>query len=259
MNNGKSEQDLLQRWHMAELLARRAGDNVETWFRTGFEVNYKADGSPVTEADRHTEKLLRGLLDEWYPNDGIVGEEFDDREGTTGYTWYLDPIDGTKSFVARVPLFTVLIGLVNDTGKPVAGVIRNPMTRETVSAAVGRGAWYNGKRTFLREARPLEESTVLMCDPTHMRARQPTLSEHLFTKSGMIRTWADAYAYLMLASGRADLALDPVMWPWDIAPLGPIITEAGGEFCAIDGSSSWLSDNCIAGRAELVKAVQEAV
>lgn len=259
MDSKNFDQDLLQRWRVAELLARRAGENVEKWFRTGFEVDYKADGSPVTEADRHTEQLIRSLLDEWYPNDSIVGEEFGNREGTTGYTWYLDPIDGTKSFVAGVPLFTVLIGITNDTGEPVAGVILNPMTHETVSAAVGRGAWYNGKRTFLREARPIEESTVLMCDPTHMRACQPALAEHLFTKSGMIRTWADAYAYLMLASGRADLAVDPVMWPWDIAPLGPIITEAGGKFCTIDDGSSRLSDNCMAGRAGLVKAVQEAV
>ena len=250
---------MLERWRTAELLSMKASENIEQWFRTGFKVDYKADETPVTEADRHTEELLRSQIAEWYPDDAIVGEEFGNSDGNSGYTWYLDPIDGTKSFVAGVPLFTVLIGLTGPIGTPVAGVIRNPMTRETVSAAVGHGAWYNGKRTYIRPARPLGEATVLMCDPVGLKALRPALADHLFSNAEMIRTWADAHAYLMVASGRADLALDPMMWPWDVASLGPIITEAGGEFGEIDGGDSWLSDNCIAGRSELLASVRAAV
>lgn len=258
-----------ERFRAAELLARIAGQNVSAWHRRSFTVDYKEDATPVTDADRDTEKLMRELLSQWYPDDGIVGEEFGNTDGSTGFTWYLDPIDGTKSFVAGVPLFTVLVGVSDQqaergraheqTGSPVIGVIRNPMTEETVSALTGHGAFYNGRPTEMRRAPALDSATVLMCDPADLYARRPDYARRIFESAGMVRTWADAYAYLLLASGRADLALDPIMSPWDIAPLGPIITEAGGLFERIDGGEDWLADNCIAARAELCSEIRALV
>lgn len=258
-----------ERYRAAELLARIAGNNVASWHKRSFSVDYKEDATPVTDADRDTETLMRELLGMWYPDDGIVGEEYGVQDGSSGFTWYLDPIDGTKSFVAGVPLFTVLVGVSDreaergrgeeNTGAPVIGVIRNPITDETVSALVGDGARYNGRVTRMRPAVKLRDATVLMCDPADLYARKRNYAETVFTSAGMVRTWADAYAYLLLASGRADLALDPVMSPWDIAPIGPIITEAGGVFERLDGGEEWLADNCIAARRELLDEVRGLV
>ncbi|MFP4508956.1 MAG: inositol monophosphatase family protein [Spirochaetaceae bacterium] len=255
-----------ERYRAAELLARIAGDNVAKWYTRSFSVDYKADATPVTDADRDTETLMRELLELWYPDDGIVGEEHGTRDGSSGFTWYLDPIDGTKSFVAGVPLFTVLVGVSDheaergrgeeSTGAPVIGVIRNPITDETVSALVGYGARYNGRITYMRPAVKLRNATVLMCDPADLYTRRRSYAETFFSSAGMVRTWADAYAYLLLASGRADLAVDPVMSPWDIAPIGPIITEAGGVFERFDGGEDWLADSCIASRRELLDEVR---
>ncbi len=260
------QQERRDRYRSAELLARTAGNNVASWHRRSFSVEYKADASPVTDADRDTEKLMRSILADWYPEDGIYGEEFGIQEGRSGFTWYLDPIDGTKSFVAGVPLFTVLVAVADtkadrgigtsQSGAPVIGVIHNPITGETVSALVGNGALFNGRPTRMRSAPRLNDALALICDPVDTVARRPEYADALFASAGMIRTWADAYAYLLLATGRADIALDPVMSPWDIAPIGPIITEAGGAFEAIDGGEEWLGETCIAARQELLDEVR---
>lgn len=265
----KREHERRERYRSAELLARTAGNNVASWHRRSFSVEYKADASPVTDADRDTEKLMRSILADWYPEDGIYGEEFGVQEGRSGFTWYLDPIDGTKSFVAGVPLFTVLVGVADieaergrgssTNGSPVIGVIHNPITGETVSALVGNGALFNGRPTGMRPAPRLKDALALICDPVDTVARRPAYAEALFASAGMMRTWADAYAYLLLATGRADIALDPIMSPWDIAPMGPIITEAGGSFEALDGGEEWLGETCIAARPELLEELRAAV
>ena len=221
-------------------------------------VEYKADASPVTEADRTCELLIRDLIEKKYPGHGIIGEEFSavaSKEGAP--TWIIDPIDGTKAFVAGVPLYTVLVAVVMDK-TPVVGVIYNPVTDETVSALSGGGCFYNGEGISLDQPSAETDhggpkgsadssSTVVCCsDYADLYRRRPNLLSTIANEGYSGRTWADAYGYLLLVTRRVAAVIDPIMSSWDIAPLYPIIEEAGGTITSLEGKREPLGTSAVA-------------
>jgi histidinol phosphatase-like enzyme (inositol monophosphatase family) len=228
--------DYTSRLELAVQAAREAGDITLGYFRReDLQVDRKGDDSPVTVADRQAEEHLRRRIAEAFPDDGILGEELPEKPGTSGYQWILDPIDGTKSFIHGVPLYGTLIG-VEHQGQSVLGVIRIPGTDECVYAATGQGAWYVAGQTAPRPARVSQcprlaeglflTSEVLSFDETGRRY----VYDRLQAAARLTRTWGDCYGYLMVATGRAELMLDPVMCVWDAAALLPVMEEAGGTF-----------------------------
>ena len=228
-------------------LARKAGEITLTYFRGDFEVERKADDSPVTRADRECEAFIRERLTADHPGDGVLGEEYGLNPGNGGRTWVVDPIDGTKSFVAGVPLYAVLIALVDgsyeggeiETSRVLAGVIHIPALNETISAARGTGAIWDSqgrsRRARVSEQAQLAESRVATSDFADLHRREPRLAGLINEGAGMCRTWGDAYGYLLVATGRLDAMVDPIVSPWDIAPLPVILEEAGGCYTTVDG------------------------
>jgi histidinol-phosphatase len=218
-------------------LAISAGDVTLKYFRTGgLKVEAKADDSPVTIADRSAEQWARAAIAEAFPDDAVVGEEFSDSEGTSRYRWIIDPIDGTKSFVCGVPLYSTLLALECD-GQPLGGVIQIPALGETVAAVVGRGAWYRPGRDAAWEAARVSdkqtlEKSVLLTSQADLFARRGAGDAYadLERLCWVSRTWGDGYGYLLVATGRAELMVDAICNPWDVAAMLPIMKEAGGRF-----------------------------
>lgn len=225
------------RLEAAVSMARRAGELTLTLFqKESLAIDRKDDNTPVTEADRQAERLVRREVCERFPADGILGEEYGEQIGTSGFRWIVDPIDGTKSFICGVPLYGTLIG-VEHNGASVIGVIHIPGLDETVYAARGGGAWYTRGSSAPQPARVslrdrLEESTFLTSQVDLFAARGAQQAYlDLQRTASITRTWGDCYGYLLVATGRADVMVDPEMSVWDAAALQPILEEAGGVFC----------------------------
>jgi histidinol-phosphatase len=229
----------------AEDLAREAGQVTLRHFGTNLSADSKGDGTPVTVADRETESYMRGRIRALFPGHGILGEEEGEEPGTLPIRWILDPIDGTRSFMQGVPLYTVLIG-VEVAGEPRVGVIHCPPLDETVSAAWDLGCrWRRGQpRPVDRAARvsrvdDLSGAVVLMTDPEAVL--ESPVGEGWRTLAGkarFARGWGDAYGHLLVATGRAEAMVDPELSPWDAAPLLPVMREAGGRFTDLEGRST---------------------
>ena len=234
-------------------LARDAGDVTLRYFRGELEVETKVDETPVTRADRESELLIRERLAVDHPGDGVLGEEYGTSEGDGRRTWIIDPIDGTKSFVAGVPLYAVLVALVEgrydgeriDTARVLLGVIHIPPLAETVSAARGFGTVWESRPAGriqptcnpakVSRHSDLQGARVCTSDFAELHRLEPAVSRCLDERSALSRTWGDAYGYLLVATGRMDVMIDPIVSPWDIAPLPVIIEEAGGRFSTLDG------------------------
>jgi histidinol-phosphatase len=225
-----------QRFELARTAALEAAALTLTYFRSDrISVERKADQSPVTIADRQAEQLLRDRIAAAFPEDAVVGEEFGHREGDSGFRWILDPIDGTKSFVCGVPLYGTLVAVEYEQ-RSVVGVICIPALRECVYAAERRGAWYvhgdqapQAARVSSRERLADGLFVTSQIDLYDQRDAWPVFRE-LQRRADMTRTWGDCYGYLLVATGRAELMVDPVMRVWDAAALQPILEEAGGTF-----------------------------
>jgi len=231
-----SEADIADRLGLAREAAREAGEITLRHFRRDdLEIERKRDDSPVTVADRRAEEHLRRRIAEAFPDDAILGEELPDREGTSGFRWILDPIDGTKSFIHGVPLYGTLVG-VEHQGESVVGVNRIPALDECVYAGRGQGAWYVSGDQAPVPARVspcprLAEGLFLTSEVVSFdHCGRRAVYDRLQAVARLTRTWGDCYGYLMLATGRAELMVDPVMEVWDAAALLPILEEAGGTF-----------------------------
>jgi len=251
------EQDLPELLEIARRAAVLAGEVIMPVFREGFAVETKADRTPVTVADRRAEEVLREFLLKECPGHGVLGEEFGETLGEGRYRWILDPIDGTKSFVHHVPLFGTLVALERE-GEPVIGVIACHAAGETASAAKGQGAFLNGERIHVSKTERLADATILMTSFQRMPRHHPRAFERLTEQGDLLRTWGDCYGYLMVAAGRADVMLDPVMSLWDVAALKPVITEAGGRLTTWSGGEA-LGDSAVATNGALHEAVLEAI
>ena len=236
-------------------IATQAGRSTLAHFRTDdLLIEAKADASPVTVADRNAEQWVRERIAHLFPGDAVLGEEFEDTGGTSGYRWVVDPIDGTKSFIAGVPLYSTLLALEYDDDA-LGGVIAIPALGECVAAATGHGAWHRcavgmrGAETVRAESgwRPAHVSSrssldrsVFVTSQVDSFARRDAQAayQRLESASWITRTWGDGYGYLLVATGRADVMVDPVVNPWDVAAIRPVIEEAGGRFSDWQGKST---------------------
>jgi histidinol-phosphatase len=208
-----------------------AGRLTLGYFRTGLRPELKRDGSPVTAADRQAEQLVRRRIEQQYPSHAIVGEELG-TQGTadTTHRWFIDPIDGTRSFVCGVPLYAVLLGLEIE-GTAQVGVAYFPALDEMLCAATGEGCYWNNRRAEVSTVSNLKQAVVAFADPaSFVRYGRGAVWERIQEATYYRAGWSDAFGYLLVATGRVELMLDPVMSPWDSAPFLPILQEAGGYF-----------------------------
>ena len=238
-------------------LAWAAGRATLAHFQTGVVAETKEDLTPVTIADREAETRCRRMIEDRYPADGILGEEFGVARADARRRWILDPIDGTKSFVRGVPLYGVLIGLEEEGAPPVGGA-HFPALGETVWAARGLGCWWNGRRAAVSQVATLDGALILATDAEHVG--QPPRTEAwdtLRARSAFNRTWGDCYGYALVATGRAEAMLDAAASVWDAAAIQPIIEEAGGVFTDWTGAATHTGGSMIATNAALAGAIRE--
>jgi histidinol-phosphatase len=234
----------------------RAGLATLAHFQTGITARTKPDASPVTEADQAAERLARQLITKRYPNDGILGEEYGVERSGADRRWILDPIDGTRSFIRGVPLYGVLLALEVE-GDAILGVMHFPALKETVYAARGEGCWWNSRRALVSETTHLGDALLLTTDAEQVEAHGLGAGwQRLRARAAACRTWGDCYGYALVATGRAEAMLDPVLAPWDAAALGPIIEEAGGVLTRADGSTGYPLDSALATNTALAREIR---
>jgi histidinol-phosphatase len=224
--------DLREHLDFAALTAYEAGRLTLGYFRTGeMRTELKPDDTPVTAADREAEQLIRARIGAKYPRHTVVGEEYGTDEGTeTSHRWIVDPIDGTKAFVRGIPLYGVLVGLEIE-GSCEVGAAYFPALDEMVHAATGEGCFCNGRRTKVSGTATLEQGILSFTDAASFEEHgREEAFRRLRRAAGGSRGWSDAYGHTLVATGRAELMLDPVINPWDCAPFPPILREAGGYF-----------------------------
>jgi histidinol-phosphatase len=247
-----SNSEAADRLQLALLIGREAGQFTLQYFqRDNFDVERKSDRSPVTVADRGAEQLLRDRILAAYPTDGIIGEEWGAVEGSSGYTWILDPIDGTKSFISGVPLYGTMIG-IEHAGRSVAGYVYIPGLDEGVYAASGSGAWHfrgtdEPRQVFVSKKRSLAEALVVTSQvDTFAKRGAADVFAQLERSAYITRTWGDCYGYLLVATGRAEVMIDPMLNVWDAAAVQPIIEEAGGTFTDWQGTPTIRAGEAVA-------------
>ncbi len=245
MNEGLDDKTKRNLLSFAVDTAEEAGKLTLEYFGKSVHVERKADNTPVTLADRESEQLIRHSIETEYPSHSILGEEHGEKETESHFRWILDPIDGTQSFVRGVPLYAVLIALQYNEA-PLLGVIHVPPLEETVGAAAGLGCFHGGSKCRVSDTTALSSAWVHVTDVAALARQKPALLHRLLNEVGFLRTWGDAYGYLLVATGRADVMIDPVMKIWDIAPLMPIITEAGGWFGDLDGNANAFGNSALA-------------
>jgi histidinol phosphatase-like enzyme (inositol monophosphatase family) len=242
-------------------ILHEAGRLTLGYFDRTLEVIDKSDGSPVTIADREAEAQLRAAISRRYPNHGIVGEEHGAKapDPSTSYTWYIDPIDGTKSFIHGVPLYSNLLAVIRD-GVPVIGLINIPAIGQLMHAAEGRGCFLNGRRVAVSSVATVERAICLTSSAEHLARHAPTPGwRSIWDRSKFNRTWGDGYGYLMVASGRGEVMFDGICQPYDIAPMPIILREAGGAFFNWQGTEDFTAGTGIATNAALRDTVRRAV
>jgi histidinol-phosphatase len=237
-------------------LARITGMVALRHYRSRLTVETKADGSPVTIADRAAEEAARAWVRANFPEDGILGEELGEERPGAKRRWVIDPIDGTKSFVRGAPLWGSLVALCEGE-QVLAGAAYFPAVEELVAAAPGAGCWWNGSRCHVSTIDTLANATVLTTDE-RFRER-PERREgwvELSRSASVSRTWGDCFGYLLVATGRAEAMCDPILSPWDAAALQPIIEEAGGVFTDWSGASTAFGGSAIATNRALAEDVR---
>jgi myo-inositol-1(or 4)-monophosphatase len=223
-----------------------AGRLTLGYYQTGPRPDFKPDDTPVTAADRQAEEFIRRRIESRYPGHAILGEEYGESDPAgASFRWIIDPIDGTKAFLRGVPLYGVLIGLEIE-GQIEAGAAYFPAMDEMLSAASGLGCWWNGRRTFVSDARDLSRAYLAFTDPAsfekHNRVEAfQRLQNAVYHRAG----WSDCYGYLLAATGRVEIMLDPIMSAWDCGPFPVIFREAGGYF------GDWMGNSTVYGREAL--------
>lgn len=212
---------------LAERLADAAGEPARRYFRTGLTIDSKDDQSPVTRADREAESAMREILAAEVPEHGIIGEEFGSERADAEWVWVLDPIDGTKSYVTGVPLFGVLVSLVH-RGRPVLGIIDQPIMGERWVGASGTATLFNGNEIRTHACATLESAWLNATTPHMFDDTEGAAFEALRLRCREVRYGGDCYAYGLLASGHVDLVVESGLQPYDYCALAPVISGAGG-------------------------------
>ena len=237
--------------HFAVELAEASGDYIRPYFANpSLEVEMKGDRSPVTVADRGAEDLMRARIAKKFPEHGVIGEELGNDRADAEWVWVLDPIDGTKSFMTACPLFGTLIALLHE-GQPVLGIIHQPVLRQLL---IGDGATttMNGRPVKVRSCASFDDATLLTSDPLNpARYQNGPAFEAVARRARIYRTWGDCYGYFLVACGWADIVVDPIMNPWDIAALVPILRGAGGEITDWQGRAPYPANSTVAAHPDL--------
>lgn len=231
-------------------LAKESGKIISSYFRTKVNVDSKADNSPVTIADKKAEEIMRELIIKEFPSHGILGEEFGVHNDGAEYQWVLDPIDGTKSFICGTITFGTLIGLLKN-GEPILGVINQPIMKEFL---IGDNftTEINGVKTEIRECNNLKDAVLLTTDHLNIEKYQNAKTfDKLIRNVKFYRGWGDCYGYYLLATGYADIMVDPIMSKWDTMALIPIIKGAGGIITDFAGEDAVKGTSVIASNKEL--------
>ncbi len=234
----------------AKHLAIISGSVINTYFRTDIKVDSKSDSSPVTIADKKAEELMRGEIMKEFPDHGIIGEEFGKHNENSDYQWVLDPIDGTKSFICGTVTFGTLIALTYK-GQPVLGVINQPVLKEFL---IGDNVTceLNDKKVFVRNTKNLSDATLLTTDHLNIGKYYDQLKfDELIKKVKLYRNWGDCYGYYLLATGYADIMIDPIMSIWDSMALIPVVKGAGGTITDYKGNEA-VNGNSIIASAPLI-------
>lgn len=214
---------------LAYRLADAARPEIMNRFRTGIAVDAKSDASPVTEADRAAERAMRALINETFPDHGILGEEYGAENVDAQYVWVLDPIDGTNSFVTGKPLFGTLIALCED-GAPIVGVIDAPGVEERWCGARGQITTRNGEAVITRDCESLDRAWLYATTPDMFHGTDNDAFTRLSDAAWRTVYGGDCYAYGLLASGYVDLVCEAQLGTYDFAALAPVVEGAGGRF-----------------------------
>lgn len=219
---------------LAQRLADAAGAAIRPFYRAPYETDFKSDDSPVTQADRAAEAAMRALLEKERPADGIIGEEYGADRADAERVWVLDPIDGTRSFIAGRPIFGTLIGLTQ-AGWPVLGIIDQPIAGERWAGLTGQGTTFNGKPVRSRSCRQLSDAILASTGPQYFPG---CTGEHfsMLARGCRDTLWGgDCYNYALLASGHVDLVIEAGLKLHDLAALVPVVEGAGGRMCDWNG------------------------
>lgn len=234
----------------AKLLADESGKIIRQYFRTKMKIDSKADESPVTIADRKAEEIMREIIMKEFPGHGIKGEEFGEHNPDSDYLWTLDPVDGTKSFVAGAHSFGTCIGLLYKN-EPILGVINQPVLNEFM---IGDNSvtTLNGEQVHVSEVNEL--SNAVLCTTDHINIeifRDIKPFESLIRKVKLYRMWGDCYGYLLLSAGYIDIMIDPELSIWETAACTPVVRGAGGIVTDYHGGNPMNNDGFIAANSYL--------
>lgn len=243
--------------NLAVSCAHDAGRLTLGYFQRGIQADFKADDSPVTVADKEAEALIRKRIEAAYPQHAIIGEEFGEHNADASHRWFVDPIDGTKSFVRGVPLYAVLIGLEID-GRVEAGAVYFPALGDMLYAASGQGCFWNGRQVRVIDTPAMARAVVSFTDAASFQAHGREAAWQRVMQSSYYRVgWSDAYGHALVASGRLELMLDPIMNPWDGGPFPVLLREAGGFFGSWTGEESLFAGEGISTTKALLPQVLE--
>lgn len=233
-----------------KLLASESSAIIKRYFRTNLVIDNKSDDSPVTVADKLAESKMRDIINKKFPSHGIIGEEFGDYNADAEFVWVLDPIDGTKSFISGALSFGTLIALLKN-GEPILGVINHPVLNEFL-VGDNNTCLLNGREVKLRECADLSEATLLTTDHLNIgKFQNQKKFDELIKSVKLYRNWGDCYGYYLLATGYADIMIDPIMNLWDSMALIPIINGAGGVITDFNGNDPVKGNSIIASNKSL--------
>ncbi|MGE5797429.1 MAG: histidinol-phosphatase [Ignavibacteria bacterium] len=229
----------------AKKLSFESGQIIKSYFRTKLRIELKSDLSPVTLADKKSEEAMRELIMKEFPEHGILGEEFGIYNPDAEYKWILDPIDGTKSFISGTPLFGTLIALLKN-GEPIIGAINLPVLNEFLIGD-NSTAELNDKKVSVRNCGSISSALLLTTDILDIEKHQDINKFNaLVKKVKLFRIWGDCYGYYLVATGFADIMIDPVLSPWDSMALIPVIRGAGGNITDYQGNDPLKGKSIIA-------------
>lgn len=233
-----------------KLLASESSAIIKRYFRTNLVIDNKSDDSPVTVADKLAESKMRDIINKKFPSHGIIGEEFGDYNADAEFVWVLDPIDGTKSFISGALSFGTLIALLKNS-EPILGVINHPVLNEFL-VGDNNTCLLNGREVKLRECPDLSGATLLTTDHLNIgKFQNQKKFDELIKSVKLYRNWGDCYGYYLLATGYADIMIDPIMNLWDSMALIPIINGAGGVITDFNGNDPVKGNSIIASNKTL--------
>jgi histidinol-phosphatase len=239
--------DLQQVLTILNQVNRQAGAIVRRYFGANFEIERKSDQSPVTEADREVERFLRTALEKHFPDHSILGEEYGETKRDSAYRWIIDPIDGTRSFILRTPLFGTLIALERD-GVPILGSIYLPIQNQLLIGSAQTGTFLEGKPVHVSKVEDISHARFMITTPSLLVGENRDRAvERLCERVETVRGFGDCYGYFLVATGAADIMIDPAgLKYYDVAALGPVIEGAGGKLTNTNGGNDLYEGSALA-------------